>query len=73
MVGCEQHRRALPAFTGCHWFEYYDEPLTGRSYDGENYNIGMVSGTDTPYGELTTAARQANTNIYTILRHPNAP
>ena len=54
---------SLPAFVGCHWFQYIDEPLTGR-FDGENYNIGFVSGTDTPYWELITAARQANANVY---------
>jgi hypothetical protein len=54
---------ALPAFVGCHWFQYSDEPLTGR-FDGENYNIGMVSGTDTPYGELVAAARQSQIEIY---------
>ncbi len=53
----------LPAFVGCHWFQYCDEPLTGR-FDGENYNIGMVSGTDTPYGELVAAARQIQSEIY---------
>jgi hypothetical protein len=54
---------ALPAFVGCHWFQYCDEPLTGR-FDGENYNIGLVSGTDTPYGELVAAARQIQSEIY---------
>ena len=55
---------ALPAFVGCHWFQYCDEPLTGR-FDGENYNIGLVSGTDTPYGELVAAARQIQSEVYT--------
>jgi len=54
---------ALPAFVGCHWFQYCDEPLTGR-FDGENYNIGLVSGTDTPYGELVAAARQIQSEVY---------
>ena len=53
-----------PNFVGCHWFQYVDEPITGRWYDGENYNIGMVDVTDTPYPELTTAAREANNNVY---------
>jgi hypothetical protein len=53
----------LPAFVGCHWFQYCDEPLTGR-FDGENYNIGLVSGTDTPYGELIAAARQIQSDVY---------
>jgi hypothetical protein len=54
---------SLPGFVGCHWFQYYDEPLTGR-FDGENYNIGMVSGTDTPYWDLISAAQQINSQIY---------
>lgn len=60
-----------PAFIGCHWFEYSDEPTTGRSGDGENYNIGFVSGTDTPYPELIAAARDVNAKVYEI--HNGAP
>lgn len=54
-----------PAFVGCHWFEYVDEALTGR-FDGENYNVGMVSVTDTPYPELRDAARAVNGEIYRL-------
>ncbi len=46
-----------PAFVGAHWFQYTDEPLTGRTLDGENYNIGFVTVTDTPYPEMVQAAR----------------
>ena len=53
-----------PAFVGCHWFQYVDEPLTGRVYDGENYNIGLVDVTDTPYPELISAAKEANAEVY---------
>ena len=53
-----------PSFVGCHWFQYVDEPLTGRVYDGENYNIGLVDVTDTPYPELTSAARKVNAEVY---------
>ncbi len=53
-----------PAFVGCHWFQYVDEPLTGRWFDGENYNIGMVDVTDTPYPELTEAARMVHAEAY---------
>ena len=60
---------SLPAFVGCQWFQYYDEPLVGR-FDGENYNIGFVSGADSPYGELITAARQINAKIYTTFASP---
>ena len=60
---------SLPAFVGCQWFQYYDEPLVGR-FDGENYNIGFVSGADTPYWELIEAARQINARIYALFTSP---
>ncbi|MGB7745683.1 MAG: hypothetical protein WBN75_00130 [Verrucomicrobiia bacterium] len=60
---------SLPAFVGCQWFQYYDEPLVGR-FDGENYNIGFVSGADTPYWELIEAAQQINTQIYATFASP---
>ncbi len=53
----------LPAFVGHHWFQYLDEPLTGR-FDGENYNIGFISFTDRPHWELVEAARDANFAVY---------
>jgi hypothetical protein len=53
-----------PNFVGCHWFQYVDEPLTGRWFDGENYNIGLVDVTDTPYPELLAAAKKANAEVY---------
>jgi hypothetical protein len=55
----------LPAFVGCHWFQYYDEPLTGR-FDGENYNIGLVSGADTPYWEVVHALQPTLSNLYSV-------
>lgn len=54
------------ALVGCHWFQYTDEPITGRSYDGENYNIGFVDVTDTPYPEMVTAARNIHARAYTL-------
>lgn len=53
-----------PNFVGCHWFQYVDEPLTGRTYDGENYNIGFVTVTDTPYPEMVQAAREVHQEAY---------
>lgn len=52
--------RDNPAFVGCHWFQYVDQPLTGRLLDGENYHIGLVSATDVPYRAFVTAVRRAN-------------
>ncbi len=54
-----------PLFVGFHWFMYGDEPLTGRSQDGENYNCGLVTVTDLPYPELTHAVSDFNRTIYT--------
>ncbi|PQV62650.1 Beta-galactosidase [Abditibacterium utsteinense] len=58
-----------PNLVGCHWFQYADQPITGRSQDGENYNIGFVDVTDTPYTEMVAAAREVNASIY--LRRSN--
>jgi len=55
-----------PQFVGCHWFEYYDQPFTGRAFDGENYNHGFVSNVDTPYPELVAAARQIAAVMYRL-------
>lgn len=55
-----------PAFVGCHWFQYVDEPITGRWFDGENYNIGFVDVTDTPYSELVRAAKDIHRRLYRL-------
>lgn len=57
-----------PAFIGAHWFQYVDEPLTGRTLDGENYNIGFTTATDTPYPEMVDAARAIHREMYEIRR-----
>ncbi|MDU0354929.1 beta-galactosidase [Paraglaciecola aquimarina] len=53
-----------PNFIGAHYFQYADGPLTGRAYDGENYNIGFISVTDTPYTEMVEAAKSLNKELY---------
>jgi hypothetical protein len=55
---------ANPVFAGCHWFQYMDQPVTGRAYDGENFNIGLVNGSDIPYAELIEAARDIHARLY---------
>ena len=52
-----------PRFVGTHWFQWQDQALTGRS-DGENYQIGFVTVTDTPYPELVQAARDIGATMY---------
>ena len=51
---------ADPDIVGCHWFQYVDEPLTGRPLDGENGHIGFVSVADVPYRDFVAAVRTAN-------------
>jgi len=46
-----------PDFVGAHWFQYIDEPLTGRTLDGENAHVGFVTVADLPYVDLVAAAR----------------
>lgn len=53
-----------PALIGCHWFRYDDEPLIGHVSNGENYCIGLVSITDTPYPELIDAFRTVLAEAY---------
>jgi hypothetical protein len=53
-----------PQFVGCHWFQYRDEPVTGRVWDEENYQIGFVDVADTPYAETIAAARAVGYHLY---------
>jgi hypothetical protein len=53
-----------PAFVGCHWFKYCDQPLTGRFLDSENNNDGFVSVTDTPYQEMVYGAKAVHSEVY---------
>jgi beta-galactosidase GanA len=53
-----------PQFVGCHWFQYQDEPTTGRVGDGENYQIGFVDVCDTPYRETIEASRAVGAMLY---------
>jgi hypothetical protein len=56
---------AHPSLIGTHWFQWWDQPSTGRG-DGENYNIGLVDVTDRPYRELIDAARETHMRLFGI-------
>jgi hypothetical protein len=60
-----EHAAAHPEVIGTHWFEWIDEPVTGRP-DGENYNIGWVDVTDQPYPALVKAAESTNARLLAI-------
>jgi hypothetical protein len=53
-----------PQFVGTHWFQWMDEPTTGRVYDEENYQIGFVDAVDTPYPETIQASREVGRRLY---------
>jgi hypothetical protein len=54
-----------PALIGTHWFQWIDQPSTGR-FDGENYNIGFLDVTDRPYPEMVNAARETFKRLFDI-------
>jgi len=60
-----ENAAAHPSLIGTHWFQWWDQPSTGRG-DGENYNIGMVDVTDRPYRELIDAARVTHKRLQDI-------
>lgn len=56
---------AHPALVGTHWFQWLDQPATGRN-DGENYNIGFVDVTDQPYADLVAAAKLTHSRLLDV-------
>ncbi|HEX6639433.1 MAG TPA: hypothetical protein VF033_17385, partial [Steroidobacteraceae bacterium] len=57
-----ENAAAHPAIVGAHWYQWIDQPATGRR-DGENYNIGWIDVTDRPYPELVAAARATHAKL----------
>ncbi len=49
-----------PDFVGAHWFQWLDEPVTGRWLDGENGHLGLVGITDLPWTPFVDQVREAN-------------
>lgn len=56
---------AFPALIGTSWFQWVDQPCTGRM-DGENYNIGVVDVTDRPYADLIEAMRLTHERVQAV-------
>ncbi len=61
-----------PAMIGTHWFQWLDQPSTGRN-DGENYNIGFVDVADRPYAQLAAAARTTHGRLAAVHRGATPP
>ncbi|MCO7629196.1 beta-galactosidase [Pseudomonas fluorescens] len=49
-----------PSIVGVHWFQYLDQPVTGRLLDGENGHFGLVGITDLPYQGFVETVRKSN-------------
>jgi hypothetical protein len=61
-----EHGLSRNELIGVHYFQWLDQPIFGR-FDGENYNIGVLSITHVPYGEKLEAMKQTNLSIYEII------
>jgi len=60
-----ENAAAHPALIGTHWFQWLDQPSTGRN-DGEDYNIGMIDVTDQPYKEFLEAAKETHKRLFDV-------
>jgi hypothetical protein len=67
-----ENAAAMPALIGAHWFQWMDEPNTGR-FDGENYNIGFVDVTDRPYKDFLEGVMETHKALYAVHFGESAP
>ncbi|MFY0653039.1 MAG: hypothetical protein JXQ96_13445 [Cyclobacteriaceae bacterium] len=57
---------AHPGLIGVAYFQWADQDLTGRGYDGENYNCGLVDVTDRPYKHMVAAIKETAKRLYAV-------
>ncbi|NWL78913.1 beta-agarase [Pseudomonas taiwanensis] len=62
-----------PLIVGAHWFQYLDQPATGRLLDGENGHLGLVGITDRPWQGFVEAVRKANLALAADISKPAQP
>ena len=53
----------VPYIIGADWFQWSDEPPSGRSSDGEDVNFGVVDIDDHPYSGMVAAIRQTAAKV----------
>lgn len=53
----------VPYIVGADWFQWNDEPPTGRRRDGEDVNFGVVDLYDAPYEPLVAAIQQVTPQL----------
>ena len=63
---------ALPSLVGAHYFQWNDQPVTGR-FDGENYNIGFVDVCLRPHAEFFAGVKRTNASLFDVLTGKRKP
>ncbi|NRB63003.1 MAG: hypothetical protein HRU40_08285 [Saprospiraceae bacterium] len=63
---------AMPMIIGTHYFQYVDQPVTGR-FDGENYLFGFVNQQDIPYPIMIEKAQETHQRMYSIHEGTTTP
>lgn len=53
----------VPYVVGADWFQWHDEPPSGRDSDGEDVNFGIMDVDDRPYDHLVEAVRQTTPTL----------
>lgn len=61
-----EHAFDHPGLIGVAYFQWPDQDLTGRGYDGENYNCGLVDVTDRPYKHMVRAIEETAKRLYDV-------
>jgi hypothetical protein len=54
----------MPFSLGCHWYQFADQHLTGRSTNGECQTVGLVDITDQPYSHMIESVNAASLKMY---------
>jgi len=56
----------VPYVIGADWFQWMDEPPSGRRNDGEDANFGVVDIDDKPYEQLVESIRATTTQVNSL-------
>ena len=66
-----QRLARTPYIVGADWFQWMDEPPSGRTTDGEDVDFGVVDVDDKPYDLLTDAIRETTPTLNPL--HATSP
>ncbi|MBN1410561.1 MAG: discoidin domain-containing protein [Spirochaetales bacterium] len=56
----------IPYVLGYHWFQYFDQSPSGRFFDGEDSNFGILDIHDREYSPLVRAMKRMNSRAESI-------